>query len=397
MFTGFLELINSGGLLLLFVLLFLEGNPIVGSFIPGQILVIFVGFFVATTHIFGLKATLIVVFLGGFLGDLVGYYIGKKYGFAGLERFGIKKTSLIYKSSCGFFKKYGGLSVILGREFNFTRAFMPFFAGLFKMKTSHFIGLALISNLIWTLLSIFLGYYGGYVIVEKVEFIFEFLAFLFVYGVILYFIYGHFKNFFKKNSDLIKDYAIHNIIYLGSICVFLIVLLFGYDWGFSRIVNEYFAFLFMPNFGRIFSFLLSFEFLMGFIFTIMLYLTIKRKSFRQVITLFWGFVISSLMTIVFGVILKKYFGFVPFTSIIFFTLLVFYLEFLVRSVNIPRKTKLKFDSLLLFLMFIVVFSKFSISQDFYLILVSFFIAAFECEVMMVLSHYRIMDNNLSKS
>ena len=194
MYDTFLNLILFGGLPLLFILIFLESTPFFGVFIPGQFLLILVGFLISTTNIYSLHIAIIIVFFAAFLGDVCVYFFARKYGVDGIKRFGVSENSSIYRSSAVFFKKFGDSSIILGRQFNLTRAFMPSLAGILKMHPGRFIFFAFISAILWTLVSIYLGYYFGILIIDKLNFILGFFAFLLIYVIFIYLIYRSFIN-----------------------------------------------------------------------------------------------------------------------------------------------------------------------------------------------------------
>ena len=397
MFANFMAAIKNGGLPLLFVLLLLEGNPIIGSFIPGQVLVIFIGFLISTTGYFPLIPTIIVVFLGGFIGDILGYYFSKKWGIEGMKKFGLDPKSTFYRSSCNFFKKFGGWSIILGREFNFTRSFMPFFAAVFKMPKKKFIALAAVSNAIWALLSVLLGYYFGYIVAEKIEFAMEFIFLLLAYFIIIYIIYKGLDNFFAQNYSLIRKYALMNIIHLGFVVGALIALIFLNDWEYAAKLNDYFAFLYMPVIGSYFAPMLSFHFLLFFMFILLLLLIYYRK-YRQIAVLVWVFILTSFANLFFTQFSKIWFNLTPYISIIFLTVMVFYSSSLIaRSRRLTLKKKIFFDFLLALGLITAMLIKFSLTQNFFLILYSFFLAALQCEFIVLLSHYKIITRSLSDS
>ena len=284
MLEGFLNILLIGGLPLLFLLVLIEGNPFIGSFVPGQVLTILVGFMIATTNSFNLYITICVVFFGALFGDIIGYYIGKKYGYNGLKIFKLDKKSMIYKSSENFFKKFGVFSIILGREFNLTRAFMPFFAGIFKMDTKKFIFLAIISNLIWSLLSILLGFYFGIIVIDKLNLFFYFLVFLLIYSIIIRIIYRSFIEFNKKNDILHRYYGLRNIFGMFVLLISLILFLFYGKWGYKTLFNEQFVILFMPSLYYVGGVLLS-KFFLFFLIWLLLMFLIYKKDFQMIILL----------------------------------------------------------------------------------------------------------------
>lgn len=396
MLDGFLELLILGGLPFLFLLVFLEGNPVVGSFIPGQVLTILVGFVIATTGIFNIYLAVIVVFIGALLGDLLGYYFGKKYGVKGLKFFGLSEKSTIYVSSEKFFKKFGPWSIILGREFNLTRAFMPFFAGVFQMKYKKFGIFVLISNFIWATLSLFLGFYFGVVVIDKINFLFWFIAFVFVYSIIVRMIYKTFMDFNEKNSILHKYYGLKNIFFIFITFIFLIVFLFYGKWGFKRIFNEHFVFLFFPSLYYYADIVFSKFYLFILLWSNFMFLIFKR-NIRLIILFMWGGMILLFISFIFNLFMARIYGFTLYIWVVFFTLLIFYSYILIDNYVKNKILKKKFEFLTIFYLFFSLIAMFAYTEDLFLVLVSFFVGAIACEIIILLSHYQILDKSLSDS
>lgn len=383
-----LEWIQLGGLPLIFILVFLEGNPIIGSFVPGQIIVIILGFLISTTEIFNLYLTILLVFLAGFLGDMAGYYFGKNWGLSGLKYFGISSKSSIYNSSCSFFKRFGSLSIILGREFNFTRAFIPFFAGLLGMNFSRFFILALISNLIWTLISIFLGYYFGYVVIDKIQFLFGFILFVIVYLLILYFIYNSFRTFYKQNRPTIRKYALENILSASLFLILFFVMIIVEKVGLLQLFNDYFSFLYSDVINAGFALIFNFYAFLCIVFLFVLLMT-YNKRYRLMFVFFIGIFVSFFLTLIFRLMLEKWVGFTPYYSIIFFVFLVFFISYLSSDFFKKEHYNLKLRYFLIFFLILSFFIKVSVTENFYRVLISFLIAAIECELVVIITHYRL--------
>ena len=80
---GFYE---TFGYLLVFVLLFLESLPFIGAFIPGGILVLFLGGFIARLGFMNLWIMMGVAFLASVSIDCFGYYLGRCSGKKFLHR-----------------------------------------------------------------------------------------------------------------------------------------------------------------------------------------------------------------------------------------------------------------------------------------------------------------------
>ena len=395
MLEGFLNLIIYGGLPIIFILIFLEANPIIGSFIPGQTILIMLSFLIATKGIINLKLFILVVFFGAFLGDIVGFFLGKKYGLSFFNFFKITSKSKLYVSSLSFFKKYGPWSIILGREFNPTRAFIPFLAGLSKMRVLTFIFFAFISNLLWVFISIYLGFYFGYFILDKINFFSHFLIFIIIYYVFISFLYRNLSKFYFKNYFLHKKYAYYNIllIFLSLLLIFILLIykklvgLLYFNLMFSFLKIDFFKFLILVLTKRFIVFLFIFCFI--FIF--------YKKNFKLLILYFWGIFIGVILSLIFGFILNKFYSILIYSSIISITQFSFWVYIFGKLYLDKKNYILKKNLLFLFLIFLIFISflvKFYLTSNFFVILISFLVSLIISEIILLLSHYSILDNSM---
>lgn len=161
-YTTLEAILTHGGYWIIFVALFFEATPLLGSFVPGHALVILAGF-LSNLGILNIQAVLIVSVLGAILGDIVGYKLGKKFGYSVLTRFGkyfflheehLQKTRAILD-------KHTGKALILGRFNPITRALMPFLAGASGLHIKKFWLFNIIGGICWTFVSIGIGYLFG--------------------------------------------------------------------------------------------------------------------------------------------------------------------------------------------------------------------------------------------
>lgn len=387
------NLLQAGGLFILFILLFLEGNPLFGFFIPGSVIVIFYGFFISTQQEISILTALGVIALGSILGDIFGFYLARKLGSNGLKRFGLNKNSFLYKSSSKFFAKYEYLSIILGRQINFTRAFIPFFAGLSHMKSYVFIVISIISGILWTLVTFMIGYYFGYVALRKFEFFFAFLLFFLIYCVILFYIYKIIKKIYAQNIVKIRKYAFLNIsaiLFLGFLSLTLLALK---NTSFPQSLNVSLSFLIFPL--GFFSFFTTKLFILLFfeaLFLVPLYL----KKIKLFIIFLWSsflFIQYTLLSMFF----VNFFFKIPLS----FSVFMFTFGFFLLLILLYEKDHLNYglkNKLVIFLMFLLIFLLliFSIrfGGDFYRVFLSFLVASIGCELLYVLSHYRIVDSHI---
>jgi membrane-associated protein len=176
--------VENGGLWLLLFVVFAETGLFVGFFLPGDSLLFVAGIFAhemnEKTHepglayqflkIFGMDndhSPLIDLFLlvallsfVGVLGNMVGYWTGRKVGpamYNWKDRFLFKKRYL--QQSKEFYDKHGGLAVIGARFLPFIRTFAPIVAGIVQMDRKKFHFFNIIGCVAWVFTMIFAGYF----------------------------------------------------------------------------------------------------------------------------------------------------------------------------------------------------------------------------------------------
>jgi membrane-associated protein len=100
------------------------------------------------------------IFLGAFIGDQMGYVLGRKYGSSYLERHSSPRIDRMIARAEEFYAKYGWSAVILARFYPWIRTFMPPIAGIGKMNYYKFLAANALGALIWGCGITLLGYYA---------------------------------------------------------------------------------------------------------------------------------------------------------------------------------------------------------------------------------------------
>lgn len=145
------------------LIIFAECGLLVGFFMPGDSLLFTAGLFVASGAI-GTPLWLVCVVLAvaAFVGNVVGYYIGRAAGPAIFD----KPRSRLFKPqhvtrTHEFFEKYGNRAVVLGRFVPVVRTFITVMAGVARMEPKGYFLFSAIGGVAWaagvTLLGFFLG------------------------------------------------------------------------------------------------------------------------------------------------------------------------------------------------------------------------------------------------
>jgi membrane-associated protein len=118
---------------------------------------------------------------GAFLGNELGYFLGKKYGWAAVSALSKKYSSHEYHEKAkDFYKKYGVYALILARFVPVMRSLVPTVAGMADMKRSHFIVANFIGTVAWGFCVTMVGYLVGTHVSTKMMLLMPLFGFLIV-------------------------------------------------------------------------------------------------------------------------------------------------------------------------------------------------------------------------
>jgi membrane-associated protein len=142
-------------------IIFAETGLLVGFFLPGDSLLFTAGILTSLGY-FNLLTILIISFIAAVLGEMMGYWFGKRYG----HKIFNKPDSLLFhqdhiKKSEEFFKKHGGKSILLARFVPLVRTAIPILAGVGKMDYKVFTLYNIVGGFLWTSIFILAGFYLG--------------------------------------------------------------------------------------------------------------------------------------------------------------------------------------------------------------------------------------------
>lgn len=178
--------VENGGLWLLLFVVFAETGLFVGFFLPGDSLLFVTGIFahqIKTSagevgpglgyqflKLFGMPFNYppvldLLVLVGlisaaGILGNMVGYWTGRKVGpamYHWKDRFLFKKKYL--HQAHDFYEKHGGLAVIGARFLPIVRTFAPIVAGIVEMDRKKFHFFNVVGSFAWVFTMVFGGFY----------------------------------------------------------------------------------------------------------------------------------------------------------------------------------------------------------------------------------------------
>jgi len=156
------------GLFVVLFIVFAETGLLAGFFLPGDSLLFLSGIYSETmmTHTSTgndfLNVTILATFiaLAGIVGNMVGYWFGKKSGsylFKKEDNFLFKKKYL-YQSK-EFFDKYGDKAIVFARFLPIVRTFAPVVAGIVEMERKKFMFFNILGSVLWSFVLVFAGHY----------------------------------------------------------------------------------------------------------------------------------------------------------------------------------------------------------------------------------------------
>lgn len=170
------ELIRTGGLITITLIIFIENGIIFGFFLPGDYLLFLSGVFCGT-KLLNVPVSLLMfcIFTAAVLGSLLGYLIGRYFG----DNIQTRRDSLFFKkkyidNTHKYFEKYGSQTLIIARFLPVVRTFSPVLAGIVKMNFYKFMLYNVLGGLIWTVVLVGGGFYFG----EKFPWIVDYVQYI---------------------------------------------------------------------------------------------------------------------------------------------------------------------------------------------------------------------------
>ncbi len=151
-----------GVYLVTWAFIFVESGLLVGFLLPGDSVIFAAGLIAGTP---GSAVNIIVLLVGSFLaafvGDQVGYVLGRKLGRPWVESRKRPMWSSGLTRAEAFYERLGYLSVIVARFIPWVRTFIPFAAGVAKMDYYKFLSANIIGALVWAVGITAMGYFAA--------------------------------------------------------------------------------------------------------------------------------------------------------------------------------------------------------------------------------------------
>lgn len=152
-------------LAIVFLIPALEASVFLGFIFPGEIAVILGGVLAFEGRI-PLAGAIVAAVLGAFVGDTIGFEVGRRWGDGFIER--VSRLPVVGKhaekhlgSARAYLNRKGGRAVVVGRFTAAFRVMVPGLAGISDMPYSRFAAFNFAGAVVWGTAFVLLGYVAG--------------------------------------------------------------------------------------------------------------------------------------------------------------------------------------------------------------------------------------------
>ena len=160
---GLQHLIATGGLLLLFAIVYAETGLFIGFFLPGDSLLVTAGLVAAgNPAVLNINHMILALCVAAIAGDNTGYWFGRKTGpalYARRDGRFFKKKHL--QNAHTFYERHGAKTIFLARFVPIIRTFGPIAAGVADMPYRRFLPFSICGGITWITSMSLLGYTLG--------------------------------------------------------------------------------------------------------------------------------------------------------------------------------------------------------------------------------------------
>lgn len=131
-----------------FAAAFVESLAVVSLLIPSTAILMAMGLLAGTGTI-SVWPLMLGAIPGAVLGDGVSYWLGWRYGRQILDAWPLCRSPDMVARAEAFLRRYGALSVGIGRFFGPVRAVIPLLAGIVRLRPAPFWSANILSALVW--------------------------------------------------------------------------------------------------------------------------------------------------------------------------------------------------------------------------------------------------------
>jgi membrane protein DedA with SNARE-associated domain len=145
------------------VIALVVGLESMGVPLPGETILVLAAIYAAADPTMNIWLVIGAAAVGSTIGDNLGYWIGKRYAYGLLVRYGrhIGMPAARIKLGQYLFREYGGMVVFLGRFVALLRILTAFLAGVNRMQWRDFLVANAAGGVLWAATFGFGGYFFG--------------------------------------------------------------------------------------------------------------------------------------------------------------------------------------------------------------------------------------------
>lgn len=195
------HLIESGGLLVIALIVFAETGLLFGFFLPGDTLLLSAGIFAAQGKL-SLPMAIVVIILSSIFGNIAGYHIGHKGG----KKVFSKSDGVLFRKEYidraeGFYEKHGNKTILFARFIPIVRTFAAVVAGVGSMPMQAFMTYNVLGGILWGGGMTLLGYFFGTRIPNIENYVLPAVLFatLATFAPVLYHLIDNYRKIKKKS------------------------------------------------------------------------------------------------------------------------------------------------------------------------------------------------------
>jgi len=138
-----------------------ERSILVGLFVPGDVILALGGVYAARGDL-ALWAVVAIGAGAATCGESIGYWLGRRYGVRLIKRIPlVRRLERRVEGAEDYFRRYGGMTVALGRYATAAGAFVPFVAGTSRMDYRRFLAFDVPAIAVWATGITLFGYFFG--------------------------------------------------------------------------------------------------------------------------------------------------------------------------------------------------------------------------------------------
>ncbi|UYZ83265.1 bifunctional DedA family/phosphatase PAP2 family protein [Entomomonas sp. E2T0] len=146
--------------LAIFLIAFIECMALLGLAIPGATMLM-IASAIAGGFDYPLWKAILLGILGGWLGDMLSYGIGYKLKSRVYQAAVIKNHPKWINMADGYFQRFGGMGLLIGRFISPLRPIMPMMAGIFQLSFTKCLFVTFISSIAWSVTFVVPGWVTG--------------------------------------------------------------------------------------------------------------------------------------------------------------------------------------------------------------------------------------------